>query len=115
MTSSHLISNLYLTLLNNINTNHFILRVNREMAAAESYSDCISTFQFCFSCIEVRVIHVSVPGEGEDHSVSCGFYPGGPWLGPACRGIGIIFPIIRRWSGYGAMPAAGSCGAASLA
>jgi len=31
---------------------------------------------------------VSVPGEGEDHSVSCGFYPGGPWLGPACRGIG---------------------------
>jgi len=31
---------------------------------------------------------VSVPGEGEDHSVSCGFYPGDPWLGPACRGIG---------------------------
>ena len=27
------------------------------MAAAESYCDCISTFQFCFSCIEVRVIH----------------------------------------------------------
>ena len=32
----------------------------------------------------------------------------GPWQGAACRGIGIIFPIIRRWSGYCAMPAAGS-------
>ena len=39
----------------------------------------------------------------------------GPWQGAACRGIGIIFPIIRRWSSYCAMPAAGSFGAASLA
>lgn len=35
----------------------------------------------------------------------------GTWQGAACRGIGIISPIIRRWSGYCAMPAAGSFGA----
>lgn len=58
---------------------------------------------------------VSVPGRRGRSFRFLRLHIQGTLTGSACRRIGIIFPVVLRGSGYCAVPAAGSVGAASLA